>query len=106
VHASLTLSVEPIPDKGGVQAYYDATRTKLGESYHLLSHNPWRDGFADVMRTETSVTVSRLKRFYRAGSGRGYSMTFEARDDVFGRVSRWSDVIADTLRVGEELKAQ
>ena len=106
VHASMTLSVEPIPDKGGVREYYDATRTKLGESYQLLSHSQWKDGFADVMRTETSVTMSRVKRFYRADSGRGYSMSFEARDDVFGRVSRWSDLIADTLRVGEETKSQ
>jgi hypothetical protein len=105
VHASLTLSVEPIPDKGGVREYYDATRSKLGESYQLLSHNKWKDGYADVMRTETPVTTSRVKRFYRADSGRGYSMTFEARDDVFGRVSRWSDVIAETLRVGEETRA-
>lgn len=106
VHASLTLSVEPIPDRGGIQEYYDSTRSKLGESIQLLSHNKWKDGYADVMRTETSVTVSRVKRFYRADSGRGYSMTFEARDDVFGRVSRWSDLIADTLKVGAELGPQ
>jgi hypothetical protein len=104
VHASLTLSVEPIPAKGGVREYYDSTRSKLGESFQLLSHNDWKDGYADVMRTETPVTVSRVKRFYRADAGRGYSMTFEARDDVFGRVTRWSDVIADTLKVGAELK--
>ncbi len=103
VHASLTLSVEPIPAKGGIQEYYDATRSKLGESFQLLSNNKWKDGYADIMRTETPVTVSRVKRFYRADSGRGYSMTFEARDDVFGRVSRWSDLIADTLKVGAEL---
>jgi hypothetical protein len=103
--AALTLTVEPIPGKGGIQEYYDSTRTKLGESFQLLSHNKWRGGFADVMRTETAVSVSRVKRFYRAADGRGYSMTFEARDDVFSRASRWCDLIADTLLVGEELKA-
>ena len=104
MHASLTLTVEPIPGKGGIKEYYETTRDRLGEPFQILSHTPWRDGYADVMRTETSVTLSRMKRFYRADTGRGYSMTFEARDDVFGRVSRWSDVIADTLRVGAELK--
>ena len=106
VHASLTLTVEPIRGKGGVKEYYDATRDKLGDSFQILSHGPWRDGYADVMRTETPVTVSRVKRFYRAALGRGYSMTLEARDDAFTRVSRWCDLIAGTLQVGEELKAQ
>lgn len=105
VHASLTLTVEPIPGKGGVKEYYDATRDKLGEPFQILSHAQWRDGYADVMRTESPISVSRIKRFYRAALGRGYSMTFEARDDAFTRVSRWCDLIAGTLQVGEELKA-
>lgn len=105
VHASLTLTVEPIPDKGGIQEYYESTRNKLGDAFEILSHAEWRGGYADVMRTETPIAMSRVKRYYRASLGRGYSMTFEARDDVFVRVSRWCDLIAGTLQVGEELQA-
>jgi hypothetical protein len=32
--------------------------------------------------------------------GRAYGLTFEAREDVFPRVSRWCDLVAGTLRVG------
>ncbi len=103
--ATLTLTVEPIPRDAGIQEYYESTRSKLGESYRLISHAKWRGGFADVMRTETAVAVARMKRFYRVADGRGYSMTFEARDDVFSRVTRWCDLIAETLKVGDELKA-
>ena len=53
------------------------------------------------MRTETPVAVSYVKRYYFAQGGRGYSLTFEAREDVFPRVSRWADYIASTLRFGE-----
>ncbi|MBI3932791.1 MAG: hypothetical protein HY317_05190 [Acidobacteria bacterium] len=106
VHATLTVSVEPAPGDGAVATYYQATKDKLGEAYRVLSHTPWRDGYVDVMRVETPVTVSRIKRFYRVGGGRGYSLVFEVRDDVFGRVSRWCDMIAGTLRVAGEVQAK
>jgi hypothetical protein len=102
VHGSLTLTVEPLP-AGGIEDYYGGTRQKLGSAFEVLSHVPWKDGYADVMRTETPVTVSRVKRFYRVGEGRGYSLAFEARDDVFSRVSRWCDMIAGTLKIGAEV---
>jgi hypothetical protein len=103
VHASLTATVEPIADDGGVDAYYDQTRRKLGDAFQISTHNRWKDGWADVMRTETPIASSRVKRFYRAADKRGYSLTFESREDVFPRVQQWYDAIAMTLRVGREL---
>jgi hypothetical protein len=102
VHASLTLTVEAVAGDGGIEAFYAATRQKLGESFAILGHKPWNGGYVDVMRAETPISVSRVKRFYRAAGGRGYSLAFEAREDVYARVSRWCDLIADTLRVGPE----
>ena len=52
------------------------------------------------MRIETPVAISYVKRFYFAEGGRGCSLTFEAREDVFPRASRWADFIASTLRFG------
>jgi hypothetical protein len=63
----------------------------------------WGDGYADVMQTETPLSASRLKRFYRVAGGRGYSLAFEAREDVFHGVAPWFDLIAGTLKVGPEL---
>jgi hypothetical protein len=102
VHASLTLTVEPAPGDGSVDAFRSAVRKKLGDAFQLVAAPDFRDGAQDVMQIETSITVSRSKRFYRTANGRAYGLTFEARDDVFPRVARWCDLIASTLRIGAE----
>lgn len=104
VHASLTLSVEPLAAGTDLDAYYDATRRKLGDAYQVLSHGRWQGGYVDVLRSETQVAVSRVKRYFRAEGERGYSLSFEARDDVFPRVSRWCDAVASTFRTGSEVE--
>ena len=100
VHASLSVTFEAVPEGGGLDQYYEATRRKLGENFQVTSHAAFRGGYADVMRTETPVAISYVKRFYFAEAGRGCSLTFEARDDVFPRATRWADFIASTLRFG------
>jgi hypothetical protein len=102
VHASLTLTAEDLGGDANLESYYDNTRLKLGSAFDILSHRPWRGGFADEMGAETSMSASRAKRFYRVADGRGYGLAFEAREDVFARVSRWCDLIAETLKVGAE----
>jgi len=104
VHGSLTLTVEPAPAAGGLDAFYKATRQKQGEAFRVASHAPWRDGYLDVLTSETPIAESRVRRYYRLSEGRGYSLTFEAREDVYPRVYRWCDVIAATLRTGAEVR--
>jgi hypothetical protein len=100
VHASLSVTLEPLPKGGGLREYYEATREKLGENFRVASHQGFRGGYVDVMRTETPVAVTYIKRFYFASGGRGCSLSFEAREDVFPRVARWADYIASTVRLG------
>jgi len=102
VHASLTLSVEPAPDPGTLDAYYDGIKARLGDTALVLAHDEWPGGYVDVLRTETAMTVSRTRRYYRVAEGRGYSLSCESREDVQQRVFRWCDMIASTLRVGAE----
>jgi hypothetical protein len=102
-HASLSITVEPVAEPGTLDDYYEATRRLLGDSFRLRDHVRWGDGYADVMQTETPLSASRLKRFYRVAGGRGYSLSFEAREDVFQGVASWFDLIAGTLKVGPEL---
>jgi hypothetical protein len=104
VHASLSLSVEPVPDEGSLDDYYRASRAKLGESFLVLDHDPYAGGYMDRLRTETQVATSELKRLYRVSGGRGYSLTLEARDDVYVKVARWYDLFAGTLRIGDEIQ--
>jgi hypothetical protein len=99
VHASLTVTLEPLPEGGGLPEYYQATRARLGENFQVTSHQGFHGGYVDIMRTETPVAVTFIKRFYFAGGGRGCSLAFEARDDVFPRVSRWADYVASTLQI-------
>ncbi|HVR72500.1 MAG TPA: hypothetical protein VMT87_16820 [Vicinamibacteria bacterium] len=103
VHAALTLTSEAAPGDGSLDAFYGAIRSRLGEPFRVLNHTAWNDGYMDVERAETPMAVSRVKRFYRVHQGRGYTLAFEAREDVFHRVSRWCDIIAATLAVGPEV---
>ena len=105
VHASLAATFEAVPDGGGLAEYYEASRRRLGENFQVTNHSSFRDGYVDVMRTETPVAISYVKRFYFARDGRGCSLSFEAREDVFPRASRWADYIASTLAIGDEAKA-
>jgi len=102
VHASLTLSVEPLENQD-LDDFYASDRRRLGGAYQVLDHARWQGGYADVVHTETPIAVSRLKRFYRVSGDRGYGLWFEAREDVFHDVATWFDLIASTLRVGPEL---
>ncbi|PYQ13941.1 MAG: hypothetical protein DMF80_13805 [Acidobacteria bacterium] len=103
VHASLMLTIEPLPAATSVDGFHEAAREKLGDAYKVLSHTPWNGGFVDVLWVETPMATSRSKRFYRVAEGRGYTLAFEARDDAYPRVARWCDMIASTLKVGPEV---
>jgi hypothetical protein len=107
VHGSLTLTVEPTPADGGLDGFYNATRTKQGEAFQIVSHAPWKEhGYLDVLYSETPIAESRVRRYYRVDGARGYSLTFEAREDVYPRVYQWCDIIAGTLRIGSEVRQQ
>jgi hypothetical protein len=103
VHAILSLTVEPAPGDGSLDPFYKAVRRRLGDASGVAGHEAWKDGYVDLERTETTLSLSRVKRFYRVRDGRGYTMAFEAREDVFHRVSHWCDIIAATLAVGPEV---
>lgn len=101
VHASLTATFEAVPEGGSLAEYYEASRQRLGENFQVTNHSSFRDGYVDVMRTETPVAIAYVKRFYFARGGRGCSLVFEAREDIFPRASRWADYIASTLVFGD-----
>ena len=104
LHASLILNVEPARGDGSLDAFYGAAKQTLGDTQRILSHTAWRGGYVDLTRQETPVAETRGKRFYFAAGGRGYTLTCEARDDVFHVVSRWCDLIATTLQVGPSIR--
>ena len=104
VHASLTVSIEPAPD--GLDSYYKAVQRMLGPNFGVVTHASWKDGYADVLHVETPMASSYIKRFFRVSGANGYSLVFEARSDAYQRAAPWFDLIADTLRVGDETTAR
>ena len=95
VHASLTLTVEPAPGDGSLDAFYKATpRRSWARPSSSLSHAPWKDGYVDVAALGDARRGSRGEALLPRRGGRGYTLAFEARDDVYPRVSRWCDLIA------------
>ena len=105
-HASLTITVEDVAASATADSFHAATQAKLGENFQLLGHTRWKDGYSDLLRTETPMAESRGKRYYRLAEGRAYTLAFEARADVYPRVSRWCDMIAATLKAGAEIDAK
>ena len=105
-HASLIITVENVPAGTTADSFHTSSQARLGENFQLLSHTPWKDGYVDWLRTETPMAESRGKRFYRIVEGRAYTLAFEARADVYPRVSKWCDMIAATLKAGAELDAR
>jgi hypothetical protein len=106
VHASLTLTVEPLKPGVDLEQFYSAAMAKHGDTFLVVSHEPWRGGYADLVRMETSMASSELRRFFRVDGGKAYTLSFEGRDDIFPRVSPWCDLIASTLMVGSEIEAK
>jgi len=100
VHASLSLTFETVGEGGGLEPFYWSTRKRLGDNFQVVNHSSFKGGYVDVMKAETPMAVSYIKRFYFADGTRGCSLSFEAREDVFPRASRWADYIASTLRFG------
>ena len=98
VHASLTVTVEALA-QDGLEPFYQATRAKLGEAFQVQPRALGRRlRGRDALRDARSV--SRVKRYYQVVGRRGYSLTFESRDDVYVRAFRWYDLIASTFKTG------
>ena len=99
VHASLSVTFEAVPDGGGLARVLrgdppQARRQLPGDEPRRPSRAATWTSCAPRRRWRSTF----VKRFYFAQGGRGCSLSFEAREDVFPRASRWADFIASTLR--------
>ncbi len=105
VHASLSLTVEPAPEDGSLESYYQQSRVNLGDSFQILDHKEWRGRLPRRAAHGDSARDVPAEAVLQGGLGpRATRLTLEARDDVFPRVGRWYDLIAGTFRVGSEMK--
>ena len=100
------------PDRGaprrrrGLEAFYERPRAEAGRAFQssptALGDERLRGRHA---HRDAGGRLSRQALLPRGGR-RGYSLTFEARDDVYPRVFRWYDLIASTLPIGSRGEAK
>jgi hypothetical protein len=97
VHGFLTVSTEPVPSPGDAEAFYKLIKDRLSDTIVLLRHERWRTtGWADLARSGTTVSQTRVRRWIDAAHSRGLIVTCESRADVFDRLEPWCVRIADT----------
>jgi len=105
IHGFVTLSKEPAP--GGLEALSQAHREKASDTVVLMRHEPWAppgsanasEGYADFLRSGTTLTATRSMRWMTVKNGVGLIFTCEARADAFDRLEPWCVRMAQTVRL-------
>lgn len=106
IHGFVTLTKEPVPPPGDLEAFFKAVKGRASDTVIRLDHAPWPptaglnrpQGYADYLRSGTPVSSTRIRRFITVKNGVGLTFTCEARADAFDRVDPWCRLMAATVR--------
>jgi hypothetical protein len=106
IHGFVTLTKEPVPAPGDLDAFDRMVRSRAAETVARLDHVKWAptqgldrpEGYADYLRSGTPVSSTRLRRWITVKNGVGLTLTCEARSDAFDRVDPWCRRMATTVR--------
>jgi hypothetical protein len=106
IHAFVTLSKEPVPAPGDLDAYDRMVRTRAAETVARLDRTRWPaiagldrpEGYVDYLRSGTPVSSTRIKRWIAVRNGVGLTLICEARSDAFDRAEPWCRRMAATVR--------
>ena len=107
IHGFVTLSKEPVPPPGDLDAFYRHLRERASDTVVVVAHEPWAppgappgfSGYADQMRSGTSLSATRSRRWITVENRVGLVLACEARADAFDRLAPWCVRMADTLRL-------
>lgn len=105
VHGFASLSKEPIPPPGDLEAFRTLLAERVSDTVALLEHRPWlavagidrAEGRVDLMRSGNTMTSTRIRRWITVKNGVGLTFTCEARADVFDRLDPWCRRMAYTV---------
>jgi hypothetical protein len=106
IHGFVTLTKEPVPAPGDLEAFYKMVKSRTSDTAVRLDHAVWeptpgldrQEGYADYLRSGTPLTSTRIRRFITVKNGVGLTFTCEARADAFERLDSWCRRMAPTVR--------
>lgn len=107
IHGFVTVSREPVPPPGDLEAFNKLVKARASDTVALLEHHPWpalegvdrAPGYVDYMRSGTTLTSTRIRRWITVRNGVGLTLSCEARADAFERLDPWCRRMASTVRL-------
>ena len=107
IHGFVTVSREPVPPPGDLEAFNKFVKARASDTVALLEHHPWlalegverAAGYVDYMRSGTALTSTRIRRWITVKNGMGLTLSCEARADAFDRLDPWCRRMAYTVRL-------
>lgn len=107
IHGFVTVSREPVPPPGDLEAFNKLVKARASDTVALLEHHPWlalegvdrAAGYVDYMRSGTALTSTRIRRWITVKNGMGLTLSCEARADAFDRLDPWCRRMAYTVRL-------
>lgn len=107
IHGFITLSKGPVPAPGDLEAYNKMLKDRASDTVVLLQHRAWPwvagvdrpAGYADYLRSGTTLTSTRIRRWITVRNRIGLMFSCEARADAFDRLDPWCQRMADTVRL-------
>ncbi len=107
IHGFVTVSKEPVPPPGDLETFNKLVKSRASDTVALLEHHPWlalegvdrAPGYVDYMRSGTTLTSTRIRRWIAVRNGVGLTLSCEARADAFERLDPWCRRLAYTVRL-------
>ena len=107
IHGFVTLSKEPVPAPGQLETFDKLVKERASDTMALLEHRPWPaapnlgrpEGYVDYLRSGTTLTSTRVRRFITVKNGVGVMFFCEARADAFDRLDPWCRRMAETVHL-------
>jgi len=107
IHGFVTVSREPVPPPGDLEAFSRALKDRTSDTVVVLQHQPWPEdpsvqrgaGYVDFMRSGTTLTSTRIRRWISVRNGVGLILSCEARADAFDRLDPWCRRMARAVRL-------
>lgn len=107
IHGFVTLTKEPVPPPGDLAAFQRMLADRASDTVVVVQHRPWTptghtregDGYTEFLRSGTTLSDTRSRRWVMVQAGVGMTLACEARSDAFDRLEPWCERMAGTVRL-------
>ncbi len=105
IHGFVAVSKEPVPPPGDLETFVRLLKDRVSDTVAVMEHKPWPSkgldrpaGYRDFMRSGTTLTATRIRRWITVKNGVGLMFFCESRADAFDRLDPWCRRMAETVR--------